>query len=536
MIKSDEILKARPDLGKRQSFFDRAADHSMDEANPFEVDVESPPASSDEGDEELANPIDEELDEDGGELNAEELVEVSRLIDDPIRIYLTQMGAIPLLSRAQEIGRAREIEAARRRFRRKVLECHYALAAVVDRLEKVAQGELGFDRTIRVSVTERLQKGRILGRMPHNLATLAHLLRCDVHDFRSAVRQRNPVARRRLLADVARRRRKAVRLVEELSIRTEEVQSLMRRLEPISARMTELMGQLRDHRARRGGVGHRDGLRGELSRLMRSTLETPGSLRRRVEAMGARLREYERARRALAAGNLRLVVCIARKYRNRGLSFLDLIQEGNAGLMRAVDKYQYRLGYKFSTYATWWIRQAITRALADQARTIRIPVHTIETMSRLRDAARRLHQERGREPTVEETARAANTSVGETRRLMKITRPPISLDRPIGEDEDHHFGDLIEDEVADRPIDAASRGMLKERMDQVLKTLTYREREVIKLRYGLGDGYPYTLEEVGRVFKVTRERIRQIEARAVRKLRDPARCGRLEGFLEERAD
>ena len=269
---------------------------------------------------------------------------------------------------------------------------------------------------------------------------------------------------------------------------------------------------------------------------MRSTLELPAGLRRRVEAMEARLREYEQARRALAAGNLRLVVSIARKYRNRGLSFLDLIQEGNAGLMRAVDKYEYRLGYKFSTYATWWIRQAITRALADQARTIRIPVHTIETMSRLRDAARRLHQERGREPTVEETARAANTSVGETRRLMKITRPPISLDRPIGEDEDHHFGDLIEDEVADRPIDAASRGMLKERMDQVLKTLTYREREVIKLRYGLGDGYPYTLEEVGRIFKVTRERIRQIEARAVGKLRDPARSRRLEGFLEERAD
>ncbi len=200
--------------------------------------------------------------------------------------------------------------------------------------------------------------------------------------------------------------------------------------------------------------------------------------------------------------------------------------------MRAVDKYEYRLGYKFSTYATWWIRQAITRAIADQARTIRIPVHTIETMSKLRDASKRLHQEKGREPTLEETAHAAKTSVGETRRLMKVTRPPISLDRPIGEDEDHHFGDFIEDHAADRPIDAAIRGMLLERMDQVLRTLTYREREIIKLRYGLGDGYTYTLEEVGRIFKVTRERVRQIEAKAVRKLQHPVRSRQLEGFLE----
>jgi RNA polymerase primary sigma factor len=323
-----------------------------------------------------------------------------------------------------------------------------------------------------------------------------------------------------------------VRLDEELAIRTEEIRSLMRRLEPISARMTELMNRLRG----RGGAEERAGLRRELGRLMRSTLEVPGSFRRRVEAINARSREYDQARRALAAGNLRLVVSIARKYRNRGLSFLDLIQEGNAGLMRAVDKYEYRLGYKFSTYATWWIRQAITRAIADQARTIRIPVHMIETMSKLRNVSKKLLQEKGREPTIEETARAANTPVGESRRLMNIARPPISLDRPIGEDEDHHFGDFIEDGAADRPIDAATQRMLEERLDQVLKTLTYREREVIKLRYGLGDGYTYTLEEVGRIFKVTRERIRQIEARAIRKLRDPARSGRLEGFLEEQAD
>ncbi|MAC51965.1 MAG: RNA polymerase subunit sigma-70, partial [Gimesia sp.] len=219
-------------------------------------------------------------------------------------------------------------------------------------------------------------------------------------------------------------------------------------------------------------------------------------------------------------------------YRNRGLSFLDLIQEGNTGLMRAVDKYEYRRGYKFSTYATWWIRQAITRAIADQARTIRIPVHMIETMSKLRKVSKQLLQENGREPTLEETAEVAGISLEETRRVLKISRHPISLDRPVGESEDSYFGDFIEDSDSDSPVNTASQEMLKDKIDHVLKTLTYREREIIKLRFGLGDGYTYTLEEVGRIFKVTRERVRQIEAKAVRKLQHPVRSKQLQGFIE----
>ena len=328
------------------------------------------------------------------------------------------------------------------------------------------------------------------------------------------------------------RRRKAVTLVEELSIRTQRVQPLMRKLEQISMRMDELEKQIEDLKGLRSAKEDRANLEKELRDLSFITLEEPGTLRQRVEVMKNRFTEYEQAKRDLSGGNLRLVVSIAKKYRNRGLSFLDLIQEGNTGLMRAVDKYEYRRGYKFSTYATWWIRQAITRAIADHARTIRIPVHMIETMSKLRNISKGLMQEFGREPTIEEIAKKAKMSVSETRRVLKISRHPISLDRPVGESEDSYFGDFIEDEKADNPVESATQEMLKDKIEQVLKTLTYREREIIKLRYGLGDGYTYTLEEVGRIFKVTRERVRQIEAKAVRKLQHPVRSRQLEGFLD----
>jgi RNA polymerase primary sigma factor len=467
----------------------------------------------------------------------EEEEEFSRRIDDPVRMYLTQMGSIPLLTRDQEISLAKKIEVTRKRFRRKVLECDYALVNVVETLQRVHTNELPFDRTIKVSVTENLEKDQILHRMPHNLKTLEHLMVQNVEDFEKSLDPKLPEEEvRRLRRSLRIRRRKCVTLVEELSIRTQRVQPLMKKMEQMAARMDELERQLELGRQLeskgRGGKDDFANIQIELRDLMLKTLEAPGSLRKRVEIVRKRFGEYEDAKRALSGGNLRLVVSIAKKYRNRGLSFLDLIQEGNTGLMRAVDKYEYRRGYKFSTYATWWIRQAITRAIADQARTIRIPVHMIETMSKLRNVSKKLLQEKGREPTIEETAKAANISIEETRRVLKISRHPISLDRPVGESEDSYFGDFIEDDSVESPVNAATQEMLKDKIEQVLKTLTYREREIIKLRYGLGDGYTYTLEEVGRIFKVTRERVRQIEAKAVRKLQHPVRSRQLEGFLD----
>lgn len=461
----------------------------------------------------------------------------SEKIDDPIRMYLTQMGVIPLLSRDEEIALAKKIEMTRKNYHRKILKSDFSQEISVKILEDITNGDLPFDRTLAINIEFENQKEKLLKQFPVHTKALRTILKKNREDYgQLKLKKTSAKDRYRLLKNVRNRQRKGSAIIEELCIRTKKLQPIMKRLQEISSGMNSLKKQIVLCKKRDKAKGKLRDLKSQLSEYEDLVLETPERLSIRVESIETIYKEHEIAKRKLSSANLRLVVSIAKKYRNRGLSFLDLIQEGNTGLMRAVDKYEHRRGYKFSTYATWWIRQAITRSIADQARTIRIPVHMIETMSKIRNVSKKLLQENGREPSIEEMAKEIKISVSEARRVLKISRHQISLDRTVGESADSAFGDFIEDDKAESPVSAAAQEMLKEKIESVLETLTYREREIIKLRYGIGDGYTYTLEEVGKRFMVTRERVRQIEAKAVRKLQHPIRSRKLEGFLDSVGD
>ena len=452
--------------------------------------------------------------------------------DDPIRLYLMQMGEIPLLSRDREIRLAKKVENNRAKFRSLMLENHSILESAVSTLEQVYEGKLPFDRTLQVSVTDELEKDQILGRMPHSLRTLPELVKRNRADYRVALSKSQPKKKRReAWRRLGRRRKRAVGLIEELGLRIGRIEAMYQPLVELSERVDQLQVRAAGLNKKRRRPDPPDWLL-EYRRLLMASLDSPTSLRNRISRIKRARAAYLKAKKQLAQGNLRLVVSIAKNYQNRGLGFLDLIQEGNAGLMRAVEKFEYRRGFKFCTYATWWIRQAISRAVADTTRTIRVPIHMVHTMTQLRNAARELFYKFGREPAPEEIADRAGAPLAEVRRMIAMTRQPASIDVPIGQGAQHSFGDLLPDPETEPPAEATARKMLRSRIDGVLKTLSYREREIIKLRYGLGDGFCYTLEEVGRIFQVTRERIRQIESKALRKLRLPTRSKELVGFLE----
>ena len=437
----------------------------------------------------------------------EEPAEVPTLgqLDDPVKMYLRQMGQISLLTREQELNLAKKIEAAELAYRDAVVGLPIVRREILALTDLLIEGRLNPEDYAKDDPNLKreelvVQLVRLRKRLKRARARVQ--VKRVIHDYHLTI----PA-----IEWLVERAARYLRGAETIERQITQVKSARRR-RGASARLRALYQRRRDHRRWLGGP-----------------LETMRALLKEVSQKEI---DYTRAKKELVEANLRLVVSIAKKYTNRGLSFLDLIQEGNIGLMKAVEKFEYRRGYKFSTYATWWIRQAITRSIADQARTIRIPVHMTETINKLIRVSRAIVQQTGREPTPEEVAKATGILVDKVRGVMKIAQEPISLQTPIGEDGDTHFGDFIEDKRAISPANATAYSMLKEQISDVLETLSTRERAVLLLRFGLQDGSLRTLEEVGQMFNVTRERVRQIEAKALRKLRHPTRSRRLRNFLE----
>ncbi len=527
MSRQSRRQSLRRDLEPSQAGF-----HSEDAPRPLSEGVFDESFDDDFETDALAIPEDELVETLGDEHEKEHTGEDDQ-IDDPVRIYLMQMGEIPMLSRQEETSVAKRIDRGRRGFRHCMLATDYILHAAIGLLESIRDNRLRLDRTIEVSVVNLREKARLLKVLTPNLSTLHHLMLQNKRDFALAIDRRQPTKHRRLAwRRLLSRRVKAVRLVEEMGLRTQRLQPLLQKLRQISQRMDAIRQQLAAPYRDEADVLRAAELRKELCYLMRTTQESPATLRRRIARIDAQASQYEAAQRELSAGNLRLVVSIAKRYRNRGLSFLDLIQEGNTGLMRAVNKFESARGYKFSTYATWWIRQAITRAIADHSRTIRVPVHMIESMSRVRTATRQLVQTRCHEPSLEETADSAGLSVDETQCVLRMSRQPLSLDQPVADRDETYFGEFLQDHREEDPLLEMGHSMLRTRIADVLASLEYREREILRLRFGLADGYAYTLEEVGKIFSVTRERVRQIESKALRTLQHPSRARQLAPFVE----
>jgi RNA polymerase primary sigma factor len=451
--------------------------------------------------------------------------------DDALGLYLRQMGAIPLLNREQELALAKRLEDARRRFRHAALCSGHILGRVLHTFESVRDGKLAIDPVIDVVTSLGLSRERILARLPANVRTLKRVLGQLTAEFPESLRAASTVGKHRWRRLLWRLVHKAARLAEELSPRTELLERWSEELIVRAADLHERAETLRVKR--RLSPVERAKRNKALRELYVEFLAAPADLDRLVRVLQTRQVLYQKARRELAEANLRLVVSIAKRYRSRGLPFGDLIQEGNRGLMRAVDKYEHRLGFKFGTYATWWIRQGITRALADHARTVRVPCHQVGMLAAIERVRGELSVSTGREPTVEEIAKVLGVKADETRSLRIVGRHPVSLHEPVGGDGERALEDFLSDNGAINPGEHVDQHLLRERIAEVLRSLAPREREVIELRFGLKDGHPKTLDEVAKVYGITRERIRQIEARGLLKLRQPLRSQRLVEFADQ---